>query len=125
MPGKPPAEKDEGEEDGEGVDQVEVNRLAGVRVGQPPNCPVQIEVLEAQRCRRVEEDDDLEGEGGVVGDVRDGDGLRVGECTFFLHQHKLFTVDLPESMYTSICPISIIYRSDVYLLSFLTRLNLF
>ena len=33
MPGKAPAEKDEGEEDGEGVDQVEVDRLAGVRVG--------------------------------------------------------------------------------------------
>ena len=84
MPGKPPAEKDEGEEDGEGVDQVEVDRLAGVRVWQPPNCPVQIEVLEAQRCRRVEEDDDLEGEGGVVGDVRDGDGLWVGEWTSWI-----------------------------------------
>ena len=84
MPGKAPAEKDEGEEDGEGVDQVEVDRLAGVRVGQPPNCAVQVEVLEAKGCRCVEEDDDLEGEGGVVGDVGDGDGLRIGEWTSWI-----------------------------------------
>ena len=81
MPQETPAKEDEGEKDGERVDQVEVDRLTGVRVGQPPNCAVQVEVLEAQGCRCVEEDDDLEGEGGVVGDVGDWNGLWVGEWT--------------------------------------------
>ena len=79
MPQEAPAEEDEGEEDGEGVDQVEVDRLAGVRVGKPPNCAVQVEILETQGSRRVEEDNDLKGERGIVGDVRDWNGLRVGE----------------------------------------------
>ena len=81
VPQETSAEENEGEEDGERVDQVEVDRLAGVRVGQPPNCAVQVEVLEAEGCRCVEEDDDLEGEGGVVGDVGDWNGLWVGEWT--------------------------------------------
>ena len=81
MPQETPAEEDEGEKDGEGVNQVEVDRLTCVRVGQPPDRPVQVEVLQAQGGCCVAEDDHLEGEGGVVGDVRDWDCLWVGERT--------------------------------------------
>ena len=81
MPQETSAEEDQREEDRKGIDQVEVHRLTCVRVGQPPDRPVQVEVLQAQGGCCVAEDDHLEGEGRVVGDVRDWDCLWVGERT--------------------------------------------
>ena len=81
MPQETSAEEDQREENRERIDQVKVHRLTCVRVGQPPDRPVQVEVLQAQGGCCVAEDDHLKGEGGVVGDVRDWDCLWVGEGT--------------------------------------------